>query len=174
MSMIGATSPQVSEFRAAFQKTSSLVRISRKCSRPDELVDHAEVHAERVDAVVEGQEHRVDREREVEGERGAEEDRDRAPRAPRPRAPRGDAGEALGKAAARLKGLALTGLAGLARALGGWIRREARIRAGAVSLAGDASRSLPYLPLSRASSSLARASSGPIRRFGRPWLTVAT
>ena len=34
MSMIGATSPQVSEFRAAFQKTSSLVTISRKCSRP--------------------------------------------------------------------------------------------------------------------------------------------
>jgi len=34
MSTIGATTAHTSEFRAAFQKTSSLVRISRKCSRP--------------------------------------------------------------------------------------------------------------------------------------------
>jgi hypothetical protein len=34
MSTMGATSPQVSEFAAAFQKTSSLVRISRKWSSP--------------------------------------------------------------------------------------------------------------------------------------------
>ncbi len=34
MSMIGATTPHTSELRAAFQKTSSDERISRKCSSP--------------------------------------------------------------------------------------------------------------------------------------------
>lgn len=53
---------------------------------PDELAQHPEIHAEAVDAVVERHEDRVDREREVEKKRRAEEDGQGAPRAARPRA----------------------------------------------------------------------------------------
>src|SRR5262249_15331960 len=104
-----------------------------KVLKPDVLVLHAEIHPERVQAVVEGDEHRIDREGGVEEDRGPEEDRDGVPRTP---------------------------AAGAAR---GRPREDQRFggRQG-------------YLPLRRASSSLARASSAPISLFGSPWFTAAT
>jgi hypothetical protein len=68
----------------------------------DVLVEHPEIHPQRVQAVVEGHQHGIDRERGVEQDRGAEEDRDGAPWAMATGAadgrPREDQGLASGQA----------------------------------------------------------------------------
>ena len=77
--------------------------------QPDELVQHPEVHAEAVDAVVEGHEDRVDGEREVEEQRRAEKDGDGAPRAPGSRAAGGDTRDDSGKRAHAAGGISAHG-----------------------------------------------------------------